>query len=95
MLIDRFSRPAVLILVTLRPENYSHSVRDAGLQLADKAVGGAGPDRQHTPEQDQKSREETNAPDAVWLHGFLKLDVSTAELYLTATFFSAITIATS
>ena len=33
------------------------------------------PDRHHDPAQEKKAREEMAAPDAVWLHGTLKVHV--------------------
>lgn len=68
----------------------AHHVRDKGrayvmkgaTELAEHnkigTAGGQGlksADRQHSPEQDRKAKEESEAPDAVWLHGTLKIHV--------------------
>lgn len=48
---------------------------------ADKLTGHQGQDdRQHSPELDAKTKEETDSPDAVWLHGTLKVHVSCLHL---------------
>lgn len=42
---------------------------------ADKLTGNQQENRQHSPELDAKTKEETASPDAVWLHGTLKVHV--------------------
>ncbi|KAK9802796.1 hypothetical protein WJX73_007251 [Symbiochloris irregularis] len=42
---------------------------------ADKLTGSQAEERQHSPELDKKTKEETDSPDAVWLHGTLKVHI--------------------
>ena len=52
--------------------------REWKAEAATKVAGQIGQgqnDRQHSPEQDKKAREDQEAPDAVWLHGTLKVHV--------------------
>lgn len=43
---------------------------------ADKLTGNQQENRQHSPELDAKTKQETESPDAVWLHGTLNVHVS-------------------
>ena len=48
----------------------------------DKYATGGRDDRQHTPDMDKRAHEEADSPDAVWLHGTLKVHVRALCIHL-------------